>query len=91
MGIKGCSNIMWRSRTLSFYVMMHLIKTRHREVKNNNMTRACPIVVIDDNMISYRLPKCMDPARHVDSIASSFSNNGVGFLLYTNHPKQHLI
>ena len=78
MGFKGCSNLMWRSRTFSFDFMTHLIKVRYHEVKQHNMTRAHPMVVIDANLIGYRAPKFIDPARHVDSIASSFSNNAVG-------------
>ena len=89
MGIKGCSDLMW-SMTLSFDIMTHLIKTRHHEVKQHNMTRAYPMVVIDANLIGYREPTCMDPARCVDSIASSFSNNSVRVLVYADDPtKRH--
>ena len=90
MGIKGCSNLMRSSRALSFYVMIHLIKTRHHEVKQYNMTRAFHVVVITANLIGYREPKSIDPARHVDHIDYIFSNNGVGDLVYADHPKQHL-
>ena len=55
------------------------------------MTRAHHMVVIDANMIGFRAPKCIDPDRHVDSITSSFTNNGFGVLVYADHHKQHLI
>ena len=78
MGVKVCSNFLWRPRTLCFDLMMHLTKTRYYEAKKHNMTYVCPMVVIDANLIGYRAPKFIDPARHVDSIASSFSNNVIG-------------
>ena len=75
---------------MSFDVMMHLIKTRHHEAKQHVMNRACPMVVIDANLIGYRVPKCVDTASHAGSMAPSFSNNGVGVLVSNDHSKQHL-
>ena len=53
------------------------------------MTRAFHMVVVDANLIGHRAPTCVNPARHVDSVASSLSNNGIVDLVYAGHPKQH--
>ena len=48
-------------------------------------------------MIGYRAPKCVDPARHVDSIAFRFSNNDFGVLVCAyystklHHTKRYII
>ena len=60
---------------------MHLIKSRHVEVKRTNIIRAHPMVSIDINLIGYKTPKGMDAENCAELIATIFSSNSVEVLV----------
>ena len=72
MGISSCANLLWRSKTLSFKMIAHLMKTRHDEVKSNIVNRTHPMIDVDANLIGYKTPKGMDAAKHVELILHIF-------------------
>ena len=50
-----------------------------------NSIRACPIVVIDVNLIGYKTPNGMDAEKCVELLATILSSNGAVVLVYADH------
>ena len=88
MGVSSCANLLWRSKSLSLKMIMHLTKTRFDEVKSKHVNRTHHMIVIDANLISYKTPEGMDAAKCVEFIACSFSSCGMGVLVHAYHPTQ---
>ena len=55
---------------MSFKIITHEIKSRHDEVKMTNPTSACPVVVIDANLIGCKTPNGMEEAKCTELLAT---------------------
>ena len=88
MGINDSGNLPWGSEPLAFNKIMHVVKNNNEITKSNNNSRACPMVVIDANLIACKAPKDFDTTKCADTIASTFSDNGVGAIVIVDIPVQ---
>ena len=68
---------------------IYLIKSKYNIVKTTNSTRAYPLVVIDTNLIGYKVLAGIDATKYAEIIASIFSSSSVGILVYANYSTKH--
>ena len=55
-----------------------------------NPTRACPVLVIDANLIGHKTQSGMEEVNDAGILATIFLSNGIGVLVHTDHPsKRH--